>query len=314
LLFSRQQVSEPRPLDLNDQLAAMEKLLRRIIGEDIELTTHAAPDLPAVRADAGHIEQVILNVVVNARDAMPQGGRLTLATAAVQIRERQPAASGVLEPGAYVVLTVTDTGCGMSDDVKARIFEPFFTTKEQGKGTGLGLSTVFGIIEQSGGAICVDSEIDRGTTFSIYLPQVDAAARAEHAQGPLRARGQETILVVEDEPQVRAVACGILRRCGYAVLEAGGAATAIEIAAAHVGTIELVLTDVVMPKASGPELAKVVKRARPDTRVLFMSGFTDDTVFRHGVANDELAFVQKPFTPVSLAAKVREVLDGAAGS
>src|SRR5216110_1072493 len=311
LAFSRQQVVEPRVVSLNTVVEGLQKILRRVIGEDIEVTIALAPDLESVRADVGQLEQVLMNLVVNARDAMPTGGRLTVETANVEhdpeyARDREAAAVR-----RFAMLAVTDTGCGMDEATKARIFEPFFTTKETGKGTGLGLATVYGIVQQSGGFIWVYSEPGRGTTFKVYLPRVDAAAEdagASTAPADLP-RGTETVLVAEDEAAVRAVTREVLERQGYVVLEAPHGAAALDIAAQHRGPIQLLVTDVVMPGLSGRQLADRLARLRPDTKVLYVSGYTDDAVVRHGVLEAGIAYLQKPFTIDSLARKVREVLD-----
>ncbi len=310
LAFSRQQVVEPRVVSLNTVIEGLQKILRRVIGEDIELTTTLAPDLGAVRADVGQLEQVLMNLAVNARDAMPTGGKLTIETANVEhdpdyAREQEAAAVS-----RFVMLAVSDTGIGMDEATKARIFEPFFTTKELGKGTGLGLATVYGIVRQSGGFIWVYSEPGMGTTFKIYLPQVDAvaaAAAATAAPGASR-RGTETVLLVEDAAAVRAVTHQALARQGYTVLDAPNGAEALRIAASHPGPIHLLLTDVVMPGLSGRQLSDQLARLRPDTKVLYTSGYTDDAVVRHGVLESGIAYLQKPFTVDGLARKVREVL------
>jgi two-component system cell cycle sensor histidine kinase/response regulator CckA len=309
LLFSRQQVANARVVDINGLLAEMDKMVRRIIGEDIELSSKPAADGSGVLVDPNHFEQVILNLVVNARDAMPTGGKLTLTTANVDLDDAYAGAHLGVKAGPYVMLAVSDTGCGMDPGTRARIFEPFFTTKQVGKGSGLGLSTVFGIVEQAQGSITVDSEVGRGTTFNIYLPRatLDAGPPAV-AAAPILPRGVETILLVEDDDQVRKVTRAVLTRNGYTVLEAANAAEAFQICETHSGRIHLLLSDVVMPKISGPEVAKRIVRARPETRVLCMSGHTDEALFRHGILDAGVSFIQKPMTPESLLAKVREVL------
>ena len=310
LAFSRQQVVEPRVVSLNVVVEGLQKILRRVIGEDIDLTTTLAPDLGPVRADVGQLEQVLMNLAVNARDAMPTGGRLTVETANVEhdpefARDREAAAVR-----RFAMLAVTDTGCGMDEATKARIFEPFFTTKEPGKGTGLGLATVYGIVKQAGGFIWVYSEPGQGTSFKIYLPQVDAPAeRATAATGTPLPRGTETILLVEDAAAVRAVTKQVLERQGYTVLEASDGEVALRLAQRQRGPIHLLLTDVVMPRVSGRELAEQLTRARPDMKVLYASGYTDDSVVRHGILELGTAYLQKPFSPESLARKVRDVLD-----
>ncbi len=311
LMFSRQQVLEPKVLDLNEVLAGMDKMLRRLLGEDVEMISLPTQPLGRVRADLSSIEQVIMNLVVNARDAMPGGGRLTVETANVVLDENHVREHGGTKPGPHVMLAVTDTGVGMDETTRARIFEPFFMTKAKDKGTGLGLSTVFGIMEQSGGSIWVGSESGKGTAFKVYLPEIGGAAAGalRSLAPPVTLMGTETILLVEDEDPVRVVARNILRRHGYNVIEARNAGEALLICEKGCGVIHLLLSDVVMPQMSGPELAKRLVGIRPDMRVLCMSGYTDDNVVRHGVREAEVAFLQKPITPLTLARKVREVLD-----
>ena len=311
LMFSRQQVLKPRVLDLNELLANMDKMLQRILGADVALVSLPAEQLGRVRVDPSSIEQVIMNLVVNARDAMPTGGQLTMETRNVVLDETYAHEHLGVVPGPHVMLAVTDTGTGIDKVTLARIFEPFFTTKEQGKGTGLGLSTVFGIVQQSGGSVWVYSEVGKGTTFKVYLPRVDASIEVVGPTDPLPAtlRGSETILLVEDDDQVRGVAVGILRRSGYQVIESRNAGEALLHAEKHDGTIHLLLTDVVMPQMSGPELAKRLVSVRPGIRVLCMSGYTDDSIVRHGVLDAHLPYLQKPITPDVLTMKVRDVLD-----
>jgi two-component system cell cycle sensor histidine kinase/response regulator CckA len=312
LMFSRQQVIEPRVLDLNEVLTNMDRMLQRILGADVHLVSLPARALGRVRADPSSLEQVILNLVVNARDAMPTGGKLTMETGNVVLDEAYAQAHLGVKPGPHVMLAVTDTGAGMDRAILTRIFEPFFTTKEHGKGTGLGLSIVFGIVQQSGGSVWVYSEPGQGTTFKVYLPRVDAAATSARVTDPPPAllRGTETILLVEDDDQVRVVARGILRRNGYHVIDACNAGEAFLHAESYPGIVHLLLSDVVMPQMSGPELAKRLASARPEMKVLCMSGYTDDSVVRHGVLEARFAYLQKPFTPNALMTKVREVLDG----
>jgi signal transduction histidine kinase len=311
LMFSRQQVVQPRVMDLQEVLASMDKMLQRILGEDVELVSVAPRESGRVKVDPSHMEQVILNLVVNARDAMPRGGKLTLETANVLLDENYALSHLPAKAGPHVMLAVSDTGTGMDRETQRRIFEPFFTTKGTGKGTGLGLSTVFGIVQQSGGNIWVYSEPGKGTTFKVYLPRVDAAVVAlPGSQAPASLRGGETILLVEDDEPVRAITLNILRRQGYQVLPAQHAGEALLLSERHPGAIDLLLTDVVMPHLSGPELAKRLATERPDMRVLFMSGYTDDSVVRHGALEAGIAFLQKPITPASLATRIREVLDG----
>ncbi|MCE9573076.1 MAG: response regulator [Deltaproteobacteria bacterium] len=311
LMFSRQQPMEAKVVDLNDVLVDMDRMLQRILGEDVELVAVPPKTSGRVRVDPSHIEQVILNLVVNARDAMPTGGKLTIETANVELDEAYARAHLPAVAGPHVMLAVTDTGCGMDAETQARIFEPFFTTKGQGHGTGLGLSTVFGIVQQSGGSIWVYSEPGQGTSFKVYLPRVDAEVDTATAEpAPTTLRGDETILLVEDEAQVRAIVLNILRRQGYHVLVAQHAGEALLLAERHAGAIDLLLTDVVMPHMGGPELATRLAGLQPAMKVLCMSGYTDESIVRHGVLDGGIAFVQKPLTPDSLARKVREVLEG----
>jgi PAS domain S-box-containing protein len=312
LAFSRQQVMQPRVLDLNGLVTELEKMLQRVLGEDVGLATRLDPALGAVKADAGQLEQVVMNLAVNARDAMPQGGRLTIETTNAELdaeyaREHFPAT-----PGRYVMLAVSDTGVGMTPDVHAHLFEPFFTTKEKGKGTGLGLATVYGIVKQSGGFIWVYSEPGQGATFKIYLPRVEQLAHAPVAATPAPAPvrgGTETVLVAEDEAPVRAVAREVLERLGYRVLEAPSAEAALDVVQRHSGVIHLLLTDVVMPGMSGRDLARRLAALRPETRVIYMSGYTADAITRHGMLEPGLVYVQKPFTADTIARTVRDVLD-----
>jgi two-component system cell cycle sensor histidine kinase/response regulator CckA len=312
LMFSRQQVLEPKVLDLNEVLSSMDKMLQRILGADVDLVSLLAQPLGMVRADRSSLEQVIMNLVVNARDAMPTGGKLTMETGNVVLDEAYSQTHFGVTPGPHVMIAVTDTGVGIDPATLGRIFEPFFTTKETGKGTGLGLSTVFGIVQQSGGSVWVYSEPGRGTTFKVYLPRVDGAAeRSRSVEPPANLRGSETILLVEDDDQVRAVALGILSKHGYRVIEARNAGEALLLSEKYRGTIHLLLSDVVMPQMSGPELAKRLSSPRPEMKVLCMSGYTDDSIVRHGVIEAHFAYLQKPITPEALTTKVREVLDAA---
>jgi len=310
LAFSRQQVLEPRVLDVNTVVASTEKLLTRLLGEDVSLTTSLAAALGAVKVDPGQLEQIIMNLAVNARDAMPRGGRLSIETANVEMDESYVHGHPLARPGHYVMLAVSDTGTGMDAATQARIFEPFFTTKEAGKGTGLGLATVYGIVRQSSGFIWVYSEPGHGTSFKIYLPRVDEPVSPAGAPAPQVVGGSETVLVVEDVAAVRAVTRQMLERQGYCVLEAANGATALSLARQHHSAIHLLVTDVVMPEVSGRELADQLVQLRPDMKVLFMSGYTDDAVVRHGILQEGIAYLQKPFTPDTLARKVRAVLDG----
>jgi two-component system cell cycle sensor histidine kinase/response regulator CckA len=312
LAFSRKQMLQPRVLHLNDIVSNAENLLKRLIGENISLKTALAGDLGTVKADPAQVEQVIVNLAVNARDAMPDGGQLLIETANSELGSTYTAEHSVVNPGGYVQLTVTDTGLGMDEATKARLFEPFFTTKGPGKGTGLGLSTVYGIVKQSGGFIWVYSEPGKGTAFKIYFPRVEEVVEEVVAAAPVpdRARGAETVLLVEDEPALRAVARRALERRGYTVLEADDGQAAISIAAKRT-ELDLVVTDVVMPGMNGAVLATRFAETHPGVPFLFMSGYTDEAIVRHGVLNPGVAFLQKPFSPDALVRKVREVLDAA---
>ncbi|OLC41470.1 MAG: hypothetical protein AUH74_05820 [Nitrospirae bacterium 13_1_40CM_4_62_6] len=311
LAFSRKQVLAPKVLDLNAVVSNINGMLRRLLAEDIELHTVVAPVLGRVKADPGQLEQVIMNLVVNARDAMPGGGRLTIETKNVELDKVYAQSHVSVKPGAYVMLAITDGGSGMDATTQARIFEPFFTTKEPGKGTGLGLSTVYGVVKQSGGYIWVYSELGRGTTFKIYLPRVEDELEARAlSHGPAETlQGSETILLAEDEDMVRALARRILTSHGYTVLEARDGTECLQICQAHTGTIHLLMTDVVMPGLSGRAVADRVAPLRPDMKVLYLSGYADNAVVHHGLLDSGRAFLQKPFSPRTLAHKVREVLD-----
>jgi two-component system, cell cycle sensor histidine kinase and response regulator CckA len=312
LAFSRKQMLAPKILNIQTVVADMEKILRRLIGEDIQLETSSAPDLGLVKADRSQIEQVILNLAVNARDAMPQGGRLTIETANVELDASYSHPPAVLSPGRYVMLAVTDNGCGMDAETQAHVFEPFFTTKEKGKGTGLGLATVYGVVKQSGGYVWVYSEPGRGTSFKIYLPRIAETAVPAGREGKsdmqVPQRGSETILLVEDEKGVRELAREYLTSSGYTVIEAEDGHTALELAAMHVGPIHLLLTDVVMPGISGRELAERVGQIRPGIKIIYMSGYTDQAVVHHGILENDAILLQKPFTLMTLAGKLREML------
>jgi PAS domain S-box-containing protein len=312
LAFSRRQVMQPKVLNLNDVVANMEPMLRPLVGEHITLFTVLSPGLGHVRADPNQLEQVLINLTMNARDAMPDGGTLTVETGGCDLDEDGISRQRLdARPGRYVSLRVADTGVGMDEDTLARIFEPFFTTKPKGKGTGLGLSTVYGIIKQSGGSIGVRSRPGQGASFTIYLPRVEEPACAEitDTESPGAFEGTETVLVAEDEPGVRSLVRASLRLKGYTVLEAGNGTEALALAERHSGPIHLLLTDVIMPQMNGRELSERLKARRPGLKVLFMSGYTDDAVLRHGVVTEDLQFIQKPFTPSALAGKMRTVLD-----
>ena len=312
LAFSRRQILEPEVVNLNHVVVGVEGMLRRLIGEDVVVTLALASDLGNVLADPGQIEQVIMNLAINARDAMPRGGRLTITTGNRVLDAAEAAALGVPRSGPSVMLSVADNGSGMDAVTRERVFEPFFTTKEKGKGTGLGLSTVHGIVTQSGGAILVDSEPGRGTTFRMVLPRIEASV-TEGKRRPAAAKtaGNETVLVVEDEEVVRRVIERVLKRAGYTVLSASGGGDALLMCEQHPGPIHLVLTDVVMPHMNGRELAERLTRMRPGLNVLYMSGYTDDAIVQHGVAQSAVRFVAKPFSATELSERVRAALDEA---
>ncbi len=288
----------------------MGKMLRRLIGEDIELQFVLADDLDYVEADVGQIQQVVMNLVVNARDAMPQGGRLTIATANVELNKAFTRKRPAVAPGAYVALQVSDTGCGIDDEIQSHIFEPFFTTKEMDKGTGLGLSTIHGIVTQSRGHVWFNTELGKGTTFEIYLPRIDERQEQDKIGNSTNEllHGTETILLVEDDEAVRRLECSILKANGYTVLEAQHCEDALAMATAHQGSLHLLVTDVVMPRMSGRELAEQLLELCPEIKVLYISGYTDDAIVRTGVLKSGFAFLQKPFVPAAFARKVREVL------
>ena len=314
LAFSRKQVLQPQRLSLNQAISGLEAMLRRLLGEDITLVTVLAPDLGMVEADRGQLEQVVMNLAVNARDAMPLGGKLTIETRNVNLDQGYAETHSGVTPGAYVLLAVSDTGHGMDSAVKAHLFEPFFTTKERGRGTGLGLATVHGIVHQSGGHIWVDSEPGHGATFKIYLPRLSEGA-VPFQQDPEQSSlptGTETVLLVEDDPGVRNLAATTLTKCGYHVLQAGDGPAAAEVARSHEGLIHLLLTDVVIPGISGRSTAESLLRLRPEVKVLYMSGYTDDAITHHGILEPGIDLIQKPFTPGALARRVREVLDSPA--
>jgi two-component system cell cycle sensor histidine kinase/response regulator CckA len=313
LSFGRRQMLLPVVLDLNEVLKDSTRMLGRLIGEDVDLVVVPGANLGRVKADPGQIDQIIMNLAVNSRDAMPRGGKLTIETANVELDEAYQSQHPTVTPGRYVLLTVSDTGCGMDSTTQARIFEPFFTTKEAGKGTGLGLATVYGIVQQCGGFIWLYSEPGHGTCFRIYLPRVEAPASAsvlpeDPATRPRR--GNETVLVVEDEARVRALIRDILVGHGYTVLEAASGPQALAFARQYSGPIHLILTDVIMPGQSGREFVEAISPLRPNAKVVFMSGYTDDAIVRHGLMSDGIAFVHKPFTASALLCKIREALDG----
>jgi CheY-like chemotaxis protein len=310
LAFSRKQLLELKVIDVNSIVEDMDRLLRPLIGENIELVTHLAPAVGCTRADAGQLEQVIMNLVVNAKDAMPSGGKISIRTASVILDDSYRPENTFIQNGPYIRISVSDTGLGMDRDTQARIFEPFFTTKEKGKGTGLGLSTVYGIIKQSGGYVFVQSELGRGTVFTIYFPRVDEPSEA-HGAAPVSLAavgGSETILLVEDEESVRQLVRETLEARGYHVLEAENGNAGLALAASHPGILHLVITDVVMPGLSGHELVQQLIPARPGIKVLYLSGYAQDAVDANASADAPRAFLQKPFTLQSLSRKVREVL------
>jgi hypothetical protein len=316
LAFSRKQILDIKPVDVNRVVDNLRTMLRRIIGEDIETVLHTDPEPLIVRADVHQLEQIVLNLAVNARDAMADGGVLTIKTARIEIDESFTTSHAEMKPGPHALLTVTDTGEGMTPEVATHIFEPFFTTKGVGEGTGLGLATVYGIIKQHEGGVQVHSVPGTGTTFTIYLPlQSDGREDAvEHfAAARVVAGGEETILLVEDEAMVRSSARRILERSGYTVLEAGGGRAALTIAGEHDGPIHLILTDVVMPDMNGRQLYENVAALRPDVRVLYMSGYTENVIASRGILDEGIAFVQKPFTVETLTCAIREVLENRGG-
>ena len=310
LTFSRQKIIHPQVVDLNRVVLDLEPMLRRLIGEDLDLEVVTDGRLGAVKADPGQLGQIVMNLVVNARDAMPQGGRLTLKTAPVDFPVGCHNRFGLTPPGAYVRLEVHDTGVGMDEATQAHVFEPFFTTKEPGKGTGLGLSTVYGIVKQSGGYLDLESSPGAGSTFTIYLPRLEGSVEPPKAKIPITAsfRGEETVLLVEDEDVLRGLLAKFLRLYGYTVLEARHGGEALLTCERHQGPIHLMVTDVVMPQMSGRELADRLTPLRPEMKIIYMSGYTEDALVQHGVADLSVAFLQKPFKPIELARRVRAVL------
>jgi two-component system, cell cycle sensor histidine kinase and response regulator CckA len=308
LAFSRKQILEPQILDPNQIVRNMVKMLRVLIGEDIEFVTNESEEIGRVVVDPGQLEQVIMNLVVNARDAMPSGGKLVVATQACRLDESFTTANGDAQLGDYVLITVTDNGCGMEKETMAHIFEPFFTTKEQGKGTGLGLATVYGIVQQSRGYIAVDSEVGQGTTFKVYLPAIAASASVRQAsESATAAQSSGTILLVEDEPALRSLTTASLKKLGYHVLEAGSGLQALVIALGHADKIDVVVTDVVMPQMSGPELVEKLYEKRQDFAVIFMSGYADGVALERATGKAEVALLSKPFSAELLADKIQQV-------
>jgi len=314
LAFGRRQVLQPVFLDLNATVNRITTMLSRLIGDDVELVSVLGAGLGTIKADPGQVEQVLMNLTVNARDAMPQDGKITIQTTNVEINETLARQHPSTKPGPYVMLAVSDTGIGMDKETQSHIYEPFFSTKEAGKGTGLGLSTVFGIVKQSAGTIRVHSRPGHGTTFKVYFPRCEGEAAAVvqvEAATPLRG-GTETILLVEDAAALRGLTRRLLQNCGYTVLDSGDPAEALRIATRHPGPLPLMITDVVMPGLSGPALAAKLAAARPETKVLYTSGYADDAVAQHGVLGPDCAFLEKPFTRDALVRKVREILDWSA--
>ena len=311
LVFSRRQVMQPRVVEANALVQSDETMLRRLIGEEIDLVLNLAPEVGNIKVDPGQLSQVVFNLAINARDAMPGGGRLTIETAPAHLDEEYAKTHLGVEPGDYVMIAVSDNGTGMDAETRSHIFEPFFTTKEQGKGTGLGLATVYGIVKQSGGDIWVYSEPGKGTTFKVYFPRIrDRAAEAARPLAAARAhRGHETILVVEDEAGVRELVAEMLRQYGYNVLKAASPLEALELSKQHDGPIQMLLTDVVMPQMSGRQLAGQLLPQRPEMRALYLSGYTENTVVRQGVLEPGVEFLAKPFSQDALAGKIREILD-----
>jgi CheY-like chemotaxis protein len=312
LTFSRKQVAARKPLDLNLQVEEAQKMLRRVVGEDVELETRLGSPLGQVMADPGQMQQVLMNLVVNARDSMPEGGKVTLETRNVEVDESFSKQHPEVPPGRYVYLGVTDAGTGMTEEIKRQIFEPFFTTKEKNKGTGLGLATVYSIVRQSEGGIWVESELGAGSTFHVYLPwvQVEEAETSVASESAPGIPGSETVLLVEDQDAVRELIGRMLKNRGYRVLHAADGPTAIGLAAEHPGAIHLLITDVIMPRMNGRALADALRRSRPEMKVLYVSGYPEDIIGRQGVLDPGVAYLAKPFSEHSLVSKVREALAG----
>ena len=313
MAFSRKQIIKPKVLDLNILIADMNKMLVRLIGENIDLKTVPDQDLGPVKVDAGQFEQILVNLAVNARDAMPEGGKLLIETVNVDLDEEYCVMHPYVRPGRFVMLAVSDTGHGMSEEIKRQIFEPFFTTKPKGTGTGLGLATIYGVVKQAKGSIEVYSEVGKGTTFKIYLPRVEGeTARPPESSLPMELlEGSETVLLVEDEEIVRDLCVRILERLGYRVMQASNGDEAIALATGYEKRIDLLMTDVVMPGMNGSELATQLVLHHPEMKVLFTSGYTEDVISHHGVLAEGVSYIGKPYTPLALARKVREVIDNA---
>jgi two-component system cell cycle sensor histidine kinase/response regulator CckA len=312
LAFSRKQLIEPRVLSLNHLISSFQKMLQRLIGEDIELRTLMSEKLASVKIDPGQFEQILVNLAVNARDAMPDGGKLIIETTNVDLDEDYHSAHLYVKPGRHVMLAVSDTGCGMSEEVKAHLFEPFYTTKEKGRGTGLGLATIYGAVKQSGGSIEVYSEQGKGTVFKIYLPAIEEIPQKLEIAKPISSsmlKGEETILLVEDERIVRELAAKMLKRLNYNILPASNGTEALEIAKNYSGIIDLLITDVVMPGMNGRQLAERLLKIRPDIKVLFTSGYTENAIAHHGIIEKDLSFIGKPYSTRELAQKIRQLLD-----
>jgi len=310
LAFSRKQILQPRVIKLNQLVVDMEKMLRRLIEESVTIKLNLAENLPNIKVDPNHIEQVVMNLVINSRDAMPKGGTITIETRPDELDDKT-AQRYDMKPGRYVSLIVSDTGCGMDEETQKRIFEPFFTTKEAGKGTGLGLSTVYGIVQQNKGLVLVESKVGVGTSFKVYFPQVDEDVKVVQSEKKTKTdiRGSETILVIEDDSSLRNLACDILTENGYKVLPAKNGVEAMGIVASHQSPIHLVLTDVVMPEMGGPEFAKAMQEQKMNAKFLFVSGYTDNVLIREGIDSGKIQFMEKPYRLEALLEKVRELLD-----